>query len=150
MDGRLLLVEDDENLGYILKEYLEMNEFAVDWAKDGEEGLSEVKSNEYDLCILDIMMPKKDGFTLAKEIKELNKELPFIFLTAKTLKVDKLKGFDIIRVDHRYRHAVSNLFHKLADNLSVSSFRLFCYVSFVLQELFLKGADYRTGKRGAF
>jgi len=95
MDAQLLLVEDDENLGYILKEYLEMNEFAVDWAKDGEEGYSEVKSNDYDLCILDIMMPKKDGFTLAKEIKELNKEIPFIFLTAKTLKVDKLKGFDL-------------------------------------------------------
>ena len=95
MDAQLLLVEDDENLGYILKEYLEMNEFAVDWAKDGEEGYAEVKSNDYDLCILDIMMPKKDGFTLAKEIKELNKEIPFIFLTAKTLKVDKLKGFDL-------------------------------------------------------
>ncbi len=95
MSNQLLLVEDDENLGYILKEYLQMNEFAVDWAKDGEEGLSDVKSNDYDLCILDIMMPKKDGFTLAKEIKDLNKELPFIFLTAKTLKVDKLKGFDL-------------------------------------------------------
>lgn len=95
MSEQLLLVEDDENLGYILKEYLEMNEFTVDWAKDGEEGLSKVKNSNYDLCILDIMMPKKDGFTLAKEIKGLNSELPFIFLTAKTLKVDKLKGFDL-------------------------------------------------------
>lgn len=95
MSEQLLLVEDDENLGYILKEYLQMNDFTVDWAKDGEEGLSEVKSNEYDLCILDIMMPKKDGFTLAKEIKDLNKDLPFVFLTAKTLKVDQLKGFDL-------------------------------------------------------
>jgi DNA-binding response OmpR family regulator len=95
MSEQLLLVEDDENLGYILKEYLQMNEFAVDWATDGEEGLSRVHDSNYDLCILDIMMPKKDGFTLAKEIKELNKELPFIFLTAKTLKVDKLKGFDL-------------------------------------------------------
>lgn len=95
MSEELLLVEDDENLGYILKEYLQMNEFAVDWAKDGEEGLQRVRNNGYDLCILDIMMPKKDGFTLAKEIKELNKDLPFVFLTAKTLKVDKLKGFDL-------------------------------------------------------
>ena len=95
MSEQLLLVEDDENLGYILKEYLQMNGFDVDWAKDGQEGLSRVRDGNYNLCILDIMMPKKDGFTLAKEIKELNKELPFIFLTAKTLKVDKLKGFDL-------------------------------------------------------
>lgn len=95
MSDRLLLVEDDENLGYILKEYLEMNEFAVDWAKDGEEGFSRVKNRDYDLCILDIMMPEKDGFTLAREIKALDKPLPFVFLTAKTLKVDKLKGFDL-------------------------------------------------------
>jgi len=95
MNERLLLVEDDKNLGYILQEYLEMNELAVDWAKDGVEGLTKVQNNDYDLCILDIMMPKKDGFTLAKEIKDLNKNLPFVFLTAKTLKVDKLKGFDL-------------------------------------------------------
>ena len=95
MSNRLLLVEDDENLGYILQEYLEMNELSVDWAKDGAEGLTRVQNNDYDLCILDIMMPKKDGFTLAKEIKNLNKDLPFVFLTAKTLKVDKLKGFDL-------------------------------------------------------
>lgn len=95
MSDRLLIVEDDESLGYILKEYLQMNEFAVDWAKDGEKGLQRVINNEYDLGILDIMMPKKDGFTLAKEVKELHKDLPFVFLTAKTLKVDKLKGFDL-------------------------------------------------------
>lgn len=95
MSDRLLLVEDDENLGYILKEYLEMNEFRVDWAKNGEQGLSTVKNNNYDLCILDIMMPKKDGFTLAREIKELKPHTPFVFLTAKTLKVDQLKGFDL-------------------------------------------------------
>lgn len=95
MTDRLLLVEDDENLGYILKEYLEMNDFQVDWAKDGKEGLSTVTSNGYDLCILDIMMPKKDGFSLAREIKERKPHTPFVFLTAKTLKVDQLKGFDM-------------------------------------------------------
>lgn len=95
MSNRLLLVEDDENLGYILKEYLEMNEFEVDWANDGGEGLSKIKECDYDLCILDIMMPKKDGFTLAREIKELKPHIPFVFLTAKTLKVDQLKGFDL-------------------------------------------------------
>lgn len=95
MSDRLLLVEDDENLGYILKEYLEMNEFEIDWAKDGVQGLTKVKNNVYNLCILDIMMPKKDGFTLAREIKERKPHLPFVFLTAKTLKVDQLKGFDL-------------------------------------------------------
>lgn len=95
MSHRLLLVEDDENLGYILKEYLEMNEFQVDWAEDGQKGLGKIKTHSYDLCILDIMMPKKDGFTLAREIRELHPRTPFIFLTAKTLKVDQLKGFDL-------------------------------------------------------
>lgn len=89
------MVEDDENLGYILKEYLEMNDFQVDWAKDGNEGLCTVKSNGYDLCILDIMMPKKDGFSLAREIKKQKSHTPFVFLTAKALKVDQLKGFDM-------------------------------------------------------
>lgn len=95
MSHQLLLVEDDENLGYILKEYLEMNDFDADLAKDGNEGLSKIEENVYDLCILDIMMPEKDGFTVAKKIKAMNKEIPFVFLTAKTLKVDQLKGFDL-------------------------------------------------------
>lgn len=95
MSHRLLLVEDDENLGYILKEYLEMNEFNVDWAQDGEQGLSRIENHSYDLCILDIMMPKKDGFTLATEIKQWQPHTPFVFLTAKTLKVDQLKGFNL-------------------------------------------------------
>lgn len=95
MNTRLLLVEDDENLGYILKEYLEMNEFQIDWAKNGEQGLSKVQENNYGLCLLDIMMPKKDGFTLAKEIQKLDNSPPFLFLTAKSLKVDQLKGFNI-------------------------------------------------------
>lgn len=95
MSEQLLLVEDDENLGYILKEYLEMNEFLVDWVENGKKGISKIKENSYDLCILDIMMPKKDGFTVAEEIKELKPHTPFVFLTAKTLKVDQLKGFNM-------------------------------------------------------
>lgn len=95
MSKRLLLVEDDQSLGHILQEYLSMNGFETDWATDGREGLTKVKENAYDLCILDIMMPEKDGFTLAKEIKELEDNIPFVFLTAKSLKVDKLKGFDL-------------------------------------------------------
>ncbi len=89
---RLLIVEDDPNLGLILKEYLELKNFKADLAVDGVEGLKLFSKNKYDLCILDIMLPKKDGFTLAREIKLLNNAASFIFLTAKSLKEDTLKG----------------------------------------------------------
>lgn len=91
--NRILLVEDDANLGYILKEYLQMNDLIVEWVKDGEEGIKMFESSKFDLCILDIMMPKKDGFEVAHEIKAKSPEMPLIFLTAKSLKIDKLKGF---------------------------------------------------------
>ncbi len=91
--SKILLAEDDQSFGYILKEYLEINGFEVVWAKDGNQGLREFNLGTFDLCILDIMMPAKDGFTLAKEIEEIDPDVPFIFLTAKALKVDKLKGF---------------------------------------------------------
>lgn len=91
--GKILLVEDDESFGYILKEYLEIHDFSVTWVQDGETGLKTYKQEVFDLCILDVMMPLKDGFTLAKEIQEHDPEVPFIFLTAKSLRVDKLKGF---------------------------------------------------------
>ena len=89
----ILLVEDDYSLGYILKEYLEMHKFIIVLAKDGEEGLEVFNRRHFDLCILDVMLPKKDGFTLAYEIKQLNEKMPVIFLTSKALKIDKLKGF---------------------------------------------------------
>lgn len=92
---KILLVEDDQNLGYILKEYLTMNDFEVSWEKDGLAGATAVQQNHFDLCVLDIMMPKKDGFTLAREIRESKPTLPFIFLSSKSLKIDKLKGFKL-------------------------------------------------------
>lgn len=92
---RILLVEDDPSFGYILKEYLELNEFVVIWVKQGELALRQLSQQQFDLCLLDIMLPQKDGFALAKEIKDAEPELPFIFLTAKALKIDKLKGFRI-------------------------------------------------------
>lgn len=92
---KLLIVEDDENLGQILKEYLEIKGFDCCLARDGEEGLSEYNQNSFDLCILDIMMPRKDGFTLAREIRLLNKSIPIIFLTAKSMKEDTIEGFKI-------------------------------------------------------
>jgi DNA-binding response OmpR family regulator len=92
---KLLLVEDDASFGYIMKEYLEMNEFEVDWAKDGEQASRKIQKEPFDMIILDVMLPKKDGFTLAAEIKETLPDTPVLFLTAKSLRVDKLKGFKL-------------------------------------------------------
>lgn len=91
--GRILLVEDDESFGYILKEYLEINDYSVELAKNGKEGLELFKKSSYDVCLLDVMMPLMDGFTLAQSIRDHDPDIPFIFITAKALKVDKLKGF---------------------------------------------------------
>ena len=95
MESKILLVEDDRNFGDVLKSYLEMHDFEVDHAPDGELGLEKFKSGVYDMCIFDVMMPKKDGFTLAREVKELDRHIPIIFLTAKSLKEDVLEGFKI-------------------------------------------------------
>jgi two-component system, OmpR family, response regulator len=92
---KILLVEDDPNFGTVLKDYLMMNDYDVILAKNGMEGFEKFKKDDYDLCILDVMMPYKDGFTLAKEIREKNKEVPIIFLTAKAMKEDVLKGYKI-------------------------------------------------------
>ena len=92
---RILLAEDDNTLGYVLKEYLELHRYSVQLAKDGEAALNVFHDSAFDICILDVMLPKKDGFMLAAEIRQLNKQVPIIFLTAKSLKIDKLKGFNI-------------------------------------------------------
>ncbi|MBK8698689.1 MAG: response regulator transcription factor [Saprospiraceae bacterium] len=95
MSSKILLVEDDRNFGDVLRSYLEMHDFEVNLATDGEAGLSEFNKGSYDLCIFDVMMPKKDGFTLAKEIRDNGGNVPIIFLTAKSLKEDVLEGFKI-------------------------------------------------------
>lgn len=92
---RILLVEDDPNFGTILKDYLAINDYEVILAKNGMEGFEKFKKNNFDLCILDVMMPYKDGFTLAKEIREKSKDVPIVFLTAKTMKEDVLKGYKV-------------------------------------------------------
>lgn len=95
MKPRLLIVEDDPNLGEILSEYLGLKGFETTLSRDGEEGGKTFKEGSFDLCILDLMMPKKDGFTLAKEIREVDQDTPIIFLTAKSMKQDIIKGFTI-------------------------------------------------------
>jgi two-component system, OmpR family, response regulator len=92
---KILLVEDDPNFGTVLKDYLALNDYNVTHAKDGIEGLIMFKNNDFDLCILDVMMPRKDGFSLAQDIRSNNKEIPIIFLTAKTLKEDVLRGYQV-------------------------------------------------------
>ena len=90
---KILLVEDDPNFGSIMKSYLEMNDYQVTLKVDGKLGLAAFKTQPYNICILDVMMPEMDGFTLAREIKKVNSRVPFIFLTAKSLKSDMLEGF---------------------------------------------------------
>ena len=92
---KILLVEDDPNFGRILKDYLTINNYEVILAVNGIEGFEKFNKSEFNLCILDIMMPFKDGLTLAKEIREINETIPLIFLTAKNLKDDVLKGYKI-------------------------------------------------------
>ena len=92
---KILIVEDDSNFGNILKEYLSLNDYDVILAKNGIEGFEKFKKEDFDLCILDVMMPYKDGFTLAKEIREINELVPIFFLSAKHLKEDVLRGFKL-------------------------------------------------------
>jgi len=97
---RILLVEDDQSLGYLLSEYLEMKDFEVRWVKNGKEALLALEIYEFDLAVLDVMMPEMDGFTLAKEIRHKYKDTPFLFLTARSMKIDVLKGFSLGAVDY--------------------------------------------------
>lgn len=92
---RILLCEDDENLGMLLREYLQAKNFETELCPNGEAGYKAFLKGSFDLCVLDVMMPKKDGFSLAKDIRQNNSDIPIIFLTAKTLKEDVLDGFKI-------------------------------------------------------
>ena len=92
---KILLCEDDENLGMLLREYLAAKGYTAELCPDGEAGYKAFLKSKFDICVLDVMMPKKDGFTLAQEIRSANAEIPIIFLTAKTLKEDILEGFKI-------------------------------------------------------
>jgi DNA-binding response OmpR family regulator len=92
---QILLVEDDDNFGTVLRDYLQLNGYKVVLTRNGLEGFEKFKKNEFDICILDVMMPYKDGFTLAKEIRSKDKTTPIVFLTAKSMKEDVLKGYKI-------------------------------------------------------
>jgi DNA-binding response OmpR family regulator len=92
---RILLCEDDESLGMLLRDYLQAKGYETELYLDGEAGYKAYVKNHYDMCVLDVMMPKKDGFTLAQEIRQISQSVPIIFLTAKNLKEDIFEGFRI-------------------------------------------------------
>ncbi len=92
---RILLAEDDQNLGSLLKEYLQAKDYEVDLLPDGEKAFRSFQKSFYDICILDVMMPLKDGFSVAADIRTINKDIPIIFLTAKSMKEDVLEGFKL-------------------------------------------------------
>lgn len=92
---KVLLAEDDFDFASVLKQYLELYEYAVTWAQNGEEALSVFKKESFSICVFDVMMPKMDGFTLAEKIIAINPEIPFVFLTARKLKEDKIIGLKL-------------------------------------------------------
>ena len=95
MNKTILLLEDDPNLGFVLQEQLESSGFRVTLKTNGEDGLAATKGGRFDLCLVDVMMPKKDGFTFARELRSKDSTTPIIFLTAKSLKEDRIEGFKV-------------------------------------------------------
>lgn len=93
--ARILLVEDDFNLGFVIQDLLKMEGYTVHLSKDGKEGLMQFNKEAYDLCLLDVMMPKKDGFSLAEDIRKINASVPIIFITAKGMEEDRIRGLKI-------------------------------------------------------
>lgn len=92
---KILLCEDDTNLGMVLKNYLELNEYDVTLERDGRLGLAAFQREKFDICLLDVMMPNMDGFTLAEEIRDINPDVPLFFLSAKTMKDDIIQGYKL-------------------------------------------------------
>lgn len=92
---QIFLVEDDLSFGAVLKSYLELNEYEVTWVDNGKYAVEKFRNGNYKICILDVMLPNVDGFTIGTEIRKIDKEIPMVFLTAKTLKEDILKGYNV-------------------------------------------------------
>jgi DNA-binding response OmpR family regulator len=98
MDGKkpkILLCEDDPNLGTVLKNYLELNDYDVTLERDGRLGLAAFQREKFDICLLDVMMPNMDGFTLAEEIRDVDPDIPLFFISAKTMKEDVIQGYKL-------------------------------------------------------
>ncbi|MEM9887399.1 MAG: response regulator transcription factor [Bacteroidota bacterium] len=150
--NRILVIEDNRNFGYILKEYLSMNDFKVSLANSGEIGLQLLEKERFDICLLDIMLPRQDGFEVAKALRKIEPDLPFIFLTAKALKVDKLKGFRLGCDDYivkpideelllaRIQAIISRTSKNTESTDKITNYQIGKYVfNFAQQELLLEG-----------
>lgn len=147
--AKLLVVEDDPNLGDILQEYLQMKGYEPTLCRDGEEGWNKFKKDKYDLCLLDIMMPKKDGFTLAKEIKKVQEDLPVLFLTAKNQKDDIIEGLKIGADDYLTKPfsmeelllRITAILRRTQKNMEVAPLKTYSFGDFVLHydEQFIEG-----------
>ena len=112
--SKILLVEDDTNFGKVLKNYLELNDYVVELARDGILGLAAFRREKFDLCILDVMMPNLDGFSLAEEIRNIDPDIPLFFLTAKNMKEDILNGYRLGADDYILKPFDSEiLLHKI-------------------------------------
>jgi DNA-binding response OmpR family regulator len=151
--AKLLVVEDDPNLGDILKEYLEMKGYEPTLCRDGEEGWNKFKKDKYDLCLLDIMMPKKDGFTLAKEIKKVQENLPILFLTAKNQKDDIIEGLKIGADDYLTKPfsmeelllRITAILRRTQKSTEISALKTYTFGDFVLHydKQFIEGPEGR-------
>lgn len=151
MDSKILIVEDDLDLGNLLKQYMEMNGFQVKRVFNGLEAFDELKLNAYDLMVLDVMMPELDGFSLAKKLNNYYPELPFLFVTAKTMREDKLAGlklgaddyivkpFDADELILRIRNILKRTKNEIKKSNKVFNIGLF---SFDYKNLHLKSEDF--------
>ncbi len=137
--ARILLVEDDVSMGFLLVDYLESNGFKVKLCKDGISGLETFKKGHYDFCILDVMLPGMDGFTIAENIRQVNKQVPVIFLTARSMKQDKIKGFNLGVDDYVTKpfdedelllriKAILNRIHIQEEAPELKQFQIGCFV----------------------
>jgi DNA-binding response OmpR family regulator len=145
MKKNILLVEDDLNFGSILNDYLKLHSYNTILTRNGIEGLEKFKKHSFDMCILDVMMPYKDGFTLAEEIRSIDKNVPIIFLTAKSLKDDIIKGFKIGADDYLVKPfdsevlllKIKSIFkRKFIENNSKESKTLYTFSDFIFNSKF--------------
>lgn len=135
---KVLLAEDDADFAGVLKHYLELHRFEITWAENGEEALTIFQTQFFDICVFDVMMPKMDGFTLAEKIIQINPDVPFVFLTARKLKEDKIIGLKlgaddyivkpfevdelVLRLNNILKRSKQNQFPKVADELQIGNY----------------------------
>jgi DNA-binding response OmpR family regulator len=135
---KILLAEDDADFAGVLKHYLELHQFEITWAENGEEALAIFQTDNFDICVFDVMMPKMDGFTLAEKIIKINPEIPFIFLTARKLKEDKIIGLKlgaddyivkpfeadelVLRLNNILKRSKQNQYSTINDQLQIGNY----------------------------